>query len=262
MEEYSLKNYIYINPKITNDYLSSVNQNYNRVSGTEKVEKKQSLGIEKGIKANIGNTTSEENQLEYLSVDSANFNQLYVLLETKSLMKYYETIDDQEWAKLSRRDVIDSFVQINHPNINEFAMGANEITPLLQLLSGMSNEFKIDKKASAALSLFNMIDRKDRLDLIMPMVDSPQFKFYGKINPEYLKIDRSQLKGEYNVVGKIIKIVQKSQPVKISFLKEYLDIFSSNKLIKDKMKSVKLPKDFEEVIKFPAAELDILAIYR
>jgi len=258
-----LRNFIYLDLKMLYEYLSSFDQNFIREKSIEKADREKSIGANKIVTAKYGKTVSEEKQLKFLAEEAASFQNLYNLIDENSLLQVIEEMDDNLWNNIKRQQIIEGLVNIELPKLSSLTEAASEFKPMLDLISSVSDDLIIDDKTQAGLSFLEMFnDPQKGLILKMPLDGYAKFKFYGAINLEYLREDRSKLEGEFTVIGKIVKKIPKGKSERISPLQTIFDKLSYNKKAKQKTKQIKLPNDIEDKIYYPAAKLDILAIYR
>lgn len=264
METFNLRHYVYLNTKILNDYLSSFGLNYSIESSISKTQNKGNFAFDKFMKAGKEKETSEEIHRNYIASESANFDSLYKLLSENNVLKYYEVFDDESWNDIQRNNILETLVKIEIPKLSSMSQAVSDMKPLIDSLAKFSDEMQVDNKTQAGINMLdnlNTVKYSKEIDVKLLLADDSKFKFWGTLKTNFLLVDRAELDDEFYVVGKVIKKLNKGQFEKLSPM-EIFKAFAFNKQTRQQLNNAKIPKEFIDKINYPAAKLDILAIYK
>ncbi len=270
MSKNILRNFLYLDIQLVDDYLSSLE---GALFEETLIEKEQNVtegggGIDLQVIKGSGKKEKSKG-LESIKkinlTDAGKFQKLYEILKDDNFFEYYENMNLETWEKLDKNSVLECMVNLRFAKIEGIIDTIQNLLPLMSILENTTSEPIIDKKSQEAINGINMLAEQNRgkgLPCVFTFTDNDEFKFISYLNPNYLRVSKEQVIGELNLFCKIQRKLHEDEKIELFKIVPSLDIFKFNKQQKINLKNVKIPDDLKDTIKSPAAIVIPIAIFR
>jgi len=275
MQGYVLRNYLYLDKQMVDDSLAAIEGALYDETIVQTQEKGQNLSGDlhaempafggAGLGAGRSSSAKTEITKQAQLTDAARFQRVYGHLEKEDGFQYYDVIDSTIWRNFERGDLLELDISISPTRIGilaEFAENAKGLADLAEALTGKS---PIDEKTQEAINGIKLLGRMESekgIPITMKLLNGSEFTFIAYLNPEYLRVTRDRLLGEVTVFCKIQRKLKERE--KLDLFDPLASIQKLQKITKGHQKpaKTKMPLEFRDTIKAPAAVVIPLAIYR
>jgi hypothetical protein len=275
MPGYELRNYLYFDRQMVDDSLAAIEGALYDETIVHTQEKGQNLsgdfhaelpivgGAWLGAERNSSAKTEITKQAQL--TDAAKFQRVYDRLEKEDAFQYYDVIASDNWENFNRSDLLELDVSISPTRFGalaEFAESAKGLADLAEALTGQSPLDEKTREIIDGIKLLGRMESEKGIPVLMKPLNNGEYKFVAYLNPEYLRVARNRLVGEVTVFCKVQRKLKE---------RERLDLFDPlssveqlQKITKSRQKQTKtkMPHEFRDTIKAPAAVIIPLAIYR
>ncbi|GAB6451388.1 hypothetical protein CQZ91_21595 [Bacillus cereus] len=267
-----LREYLYINTSAINDYLIALDQyDYEEATTIEKEENKKggrakfgfkSVGAEYGQDRNKANETHKKGKI----TAPAKFNRLFNILEAEQAFKYYEDFSAETWKQIRKNDILEIQGKMTFSNSSKYGDALSQMKKLAEipLLSSMVNEQDAQMMDSFTQLLDMQHDKK--IPIILSTLRNPKFKFVAYVNPnELLKGKDEFMDEEVTLFCKVKRVLSEDEEINLfDVMGNIENAFELNREQKRKLQrdKEKMPQELSQKLKYPAAEIIPIAIYR
>lgn len=260
------RDFNFLNLKSLNDYYSIINNGIADEKETlTSLENKQSGGAHiAGLGGDLSNARNSEIKEKISKTDALKFSELYIYMEKNNEFSYIDTMNDEVWSVIKRKDLIEAEVVINIPKSFEQLSMIGDLVPLIDMVDNMGGEILKTEKDRNMLngikSFFENIE-VNRVPLICEMENDSRYKFIVELPIEHIRGEIKELKGDMTIFGKVQKIYNSDEVIDI------FNIFSSLQSLMElsnnpNHESIQQISSFFENVQGPAIKLIPLALYR
>lgn len=269
-----LRNFLYLNTKIINDYLSSI-------EGCLYDEEDQSIATssEKAIKAGIGikaisgdgsrlGKTEEEVKRSVHISDAAKFDKVFNYLQIgdeDEQIKYYECLSEQIFNDLCRDDFLEVLVTVRFSKMKELTNTVKKLNELATVFQEITDQQLLDKKACEAIAGFTALEQLQSGKAISCVFNFEDGKYplVAYLDEKYFKCDQDSFIGESYMVCKIVRKIPKGKNVKLDEIFDDIKKIPMNRQQRRKMpKNMDNPDELKDVVKGPALVVVPIAVYQ
>lgn len=269
-----LRNFLYLNTKIVNDYLSSIEGYiYDEEAQAIATSSEKSLKTGVGIKAfsaggsSVGASEAEVTRSVQIS-DAAKFEKIFKYLQAgdeDEQIKYYECLSEDIFNDLRRDDFIEVLVTARFSKMKELTDTVKKLSELATAFQGITDQQLLDKKAQDAIAGFSVLEQIQSGKAISCVFNFEDGKYplVAQLDESYFKCDQESFIGESYMVCKVLRKIPKGKSVKLD---EIFDDFK--KLPLNRQQRRNMPKDMEnpdglkDVVKGPALVVVPIAVYQ
>ncbi len=265
-----LRNFLFLDTDTLDDYLATL-EGYvvdGSIDQTE-TEKKDLTGKAgyKIIEGEVATEKSKEMKQTLAVTNAAKFQRLYELLEKQDGFKFLDLLDQDTWEQIRRGDILEIEAKIHLPKSFTMMQVANDISPLLDIMSQVGEEPFGDAKSKVAFEGIKSISKlsgEKPIPIIFEMSSTLGFSFTANLQRRFIKCQISDIEGEATVFGKVQRVIRKGEKAEVFSL---LPAFSaklpsmSNKQKRQAQQGL-VQKDLADIVKGPALVISPVAIYR
>jgi hypothetical protein len=210
-----LRNFLYLDSSTVSDYLSSLDGSV--VEGP--IDHTQSAKHDKGLKASLkiaegslsGGGSSEKKE-KRLVTDAAKFQRLYELV-AEDQVQYLDAFDDAIWQQIRRGELLELQCTIKTPEFFGMTQIVDAVAPMVEFVKAVDATV-VDAKTEAAIKGFGGLSKmlaEKPVPLIFEPASTPGYHFVADLRRQFLRCELSELQGEATVLGKVLRILGKSQ---------------------------------------------------
>lgn len=269
-----LRNFLYLNTKIINDYLSTINgflydEESQSITTSEDHEIKAGGGIK--LVSGEGNhvkKTAEEVKRSVQISDAAKFDKVFRYLQESDedeQIKYYECISEDTFNNLRRDDFLEVLVTARFSKMKELTDTVKKINELASLFQEMTDEQLLDKQANEAIAGFSALGQLQSGKAISCVFnfEDEKFPLVAYLDEDYFKCDQNNFIGESYLVCKVLRKIQKGQNLKLDEIFDDVKKLPMNRQQRRKLpKNMQNPEELRDVIKGPALVVIPIAVYQ
>jgi len=271
MKSSILRNFLYLNNQLLDDFLSALDgELYEEGTVVEKSQRSSEGGggvdlqlVKGGGKrgSSSGIETTKKVSLNY----AGKFQRLYEKLDEMNEIQYYESMTLEKWNNIGRNKIIDCLVKINFSKLESMSEIAEQMAPLAQFAKQFAESAIFNDKSMEAIEGFKelgKLNRKNGVPCICSFINDPEYKLISYLNPIFLKVPKDQMIGELNIFCKVQRKLADGEKIELSNIIPPINGLKLNREQKRKLiKGSKLPSEFQDTIKSPAAVVIPVAIY-
>ena len=260
-----LRNFLYLDSSTVSDYLSSLDGSI--VEGP--IDHTQSAKHDKGIKANLriaeGSLSgggSSETKEKRLVTDAAKFQRLYELV-AQDQVQYLDAFDDAIWQQVRRGELLELQCTIKVPEFFKMTQIVDAFAPMVDIFKAVDASM-VDAKTEAAIKGFGGLSKmlSDKpIPLLFEPVSTPGYHFVADLRRQFLRCELSELQGEATVLGKVLRILVRSQTHEAFSLLPSSFPNMDNKAQKQLQRDLK-SKKLSETVRGPGAIIAAVGVYR
>lgn len=269
MKNMMLRNFLYLDTDILNDYLSSM-EGY-LIEDSEIIEntKTQTQG-KAGVKiAEATKSNDKEKGVLHKAVhtDAGKFQKLYTILDESGMIQFLEAFDPDIWKSIKRNELLEIPATLSVPRIYKTIHEVGNISPLMDLMSAFGESDLIDEgdmNAIKGLKSFDGMNKGKEIPILLNLETTNEYSFASKLSPKFLRCDLDKLEDEITIVGKVQKIIPDGEKYEVYSMISGMDTIMStqNRKNRREYEKNKSSKDISDTINGPAMILIPLAIYR
>jgi len=270
MESNILRNFLYLNNQLLDDYLSALEGALFEETIVEKSEK--SLEGKGGINIQVAEIRGKKGSIKGIETtkkvnltDSGKFQRLYEILNIKNGIQYYENMTPEKWNTIERNCILECLVKITFSKLESIVEAAEQMLPFTEMVKQFSNDSIIDDKSLVAiegLKELGKLNRKNGIPCICSFTNNPEYKIISYLNPEFLKVSKGQMIGELNLFCKVQRKLEDNEKIELFNIVPSVGELNLNREQKRKLKKdLKLPSEFKDTVKSPAVLVIPIAIY-
>lgn len=273
-EKMKLRNFLYLNTKIVDDYLAALegyvydeevqeisNSTENTVKGGGKIK------IASGEGSHVGKSSEAVNRSVKIS-DAAKFDKVFKYLEAgdeDEQIKYYEFLTDDEYNNLRRDDFLEVLVTARFSKMKELTDTVKKFSELANVIQGITEQPVLDKEAQEAVTGFSALGKlKSGKEIACVFnFEDGKFPLIAHLDENYFKCEQENFVGEAYVVCKVLRKIPKGKSVKLDEIFDDLKKIPMNRQQRRNMpKNMDNPEPLRDVIKGPALMVVPIAVYQ
>lgn len=266
-----LRNFLYLDMNIINDYLGAINGyvHENEIH-TEDHANQKGGGIKakvSGISANgsIGNNQSKQVRRQVVVTDAAKFDKVYMYLEKQQELEYYEFFDEESFNSVMRDSFIEALVSPRLSKLRSLSNAVQKFGDLVQVFQDVADQDVLDPKTKEAINGFrslNAMASRNGLKCVFSFEDE-KFPLIAQLNEDCLKVELDNIIGQVYLLCKIQRKIPKGQSVKLDELLEQFKSMPMNRKEKRKLpKKMNNPEVIKDEVKGPAFTVLPIAMYQ
>ena len=264
-----LRNFLYLNENILDDYLSALEG-----SLTEKIITKEKETTDK--KGNLGGkvigigaekTIETETQKERTLTPSAKVQLFMDLLQDEEEIPFYESLNEEIWKLLSRDEIVEFMGTVRFSKLKEFSTAISQLSSLTTLIESFTDTPIIDNKTQKAIDGIKVLgDYKNgnEVPCVLSFSGQKEYPVIAYLDDTCLKVPQESFVGDVTILCKIQKKINKGSSVDLTdFFKSIKDL-PLNRTQRRAMntKDLTMPKEISDTIKGPAFVVIPIAIYK
>lgn len=269
-----LRNFLYLNTKIIEDYISAID-------GYTYDEESQAISTSSENTANGGvavkfvsaggshnGKQSEEIKRSVKISDAAKFDKIYKYLqmgEDDERLKYYEFLSDNVYNELRRDDFIEVLVTARFSKTKELTDSVQKFADLATLIQGMTDQQVLDKKATEAINGFSALGKLKSGKEISCVFnfDDGKYPLLAYLDENYFRCEQDSFIGQSYMLCKIIRKIPKGQSIKLDEIFDDIKKLPLNRDQRRKMpKNIDNPDIIKDVVRGPALIVVPVAVYQ
>ncbi len=273
-----LHSFLYLDDNMVDDYLSQLEGMLLDSSYTAKTT--TSSGKEGGIGLNIpsiiqGNAKASDSSLseverKVLETPTVKFTRLYNLLAEQNMIQALNGFDENIYNQIQSGEIVEIQGEARLPQWEDLSKALAEISNLAEVMKAVGQDPWADPDANQAFQGFTSLaakkNQEDTVVIITPF-GSPQFKFVARLDATRLKRRKDDLKAEVTILGKVHRRLVKGETIDVfRLMPELSSLQSLNRAQKrqanKKATNASTQSPLDEVIKYPAMQLQPIAIYQ
>ena len=273
-DKYEIKNFMYLNTKILEDYISVIDGfTYDEESQEIQNVNEKTLGGSAGVKIISGNgeiatkKVDEVKRSVHIS-DAAKFDKVFKYLQSgdeDEQVKYYEFLTEEEFNSLHRDDFLEVLVTSRFSKMKELTNSVMKVADLAKVIQIITDEEILDKKAKEAVDGFSALGqlREGKEISCVFNFEDGKYPLVAYLDQSYFRCSEDNFVGESYLLCKIIRKVQKGQSVKLDEIFGDVKKLPLNREQRRKMpKNMDNPKEIKDVVKGPALIVIPIAVYQ
>lgn len=268
-----LRNFLYLNTKVIEDYVSAIDgftydeesqeletSNENVVAG------KAAIGVASGNGSHTGKQTEGIKRSVRIS-DAAKFDKIYKFLQSDEDdgMKYYEFLSESDYNGLHRDDFLEVLVTARFSKMKELTDSVKKIAELAAVFETITDQQILDKKASEAVNGFSALGQMKagkEISCVFEFEDG-SYPLVAYLDESYFRCGQGNFVGQAYLLCKVIKKIPKGQSVKLDEIFDDIKKLPLNRAQRRSMpKNMDNPAELRDVIKGPALVVLPIAVYQ
>ena len=268
-----LRNFLYLNTKIIDDYISSIDgyvydeesqaiatTNENTVSG------KADIHIAGGSGAHTGRKEEEIKRSVRIS-DASKFDKIYKYLgsDEDEGLKYYEALDENIYNSLRRDDFLEVLVSARFSKMKELTDSVKKLAELAAAIEPLTDQEILDQKTTEAINGLNALSQLKSGKEITSVFEfeDKQYPLVASLDEGYFRCDQERFIGQAYLLCKIIRKIPKGQNIKLDEIFDSIKKLPINRAQRRNMpKNMDNPIELRDVIKGPALVVLPIAVYQ
>ena len=269
-----LRNFLYLNTKIVNDYLSSIegyiyDEEAQSIATSSENALKAGIGgrLFSGDGAHTGKAEEEVKRSVHIS-DAAKFDKVFKYLQDSDeneQIKYYECLSDEIFNNLYRDDFLEVLVTARFSRMKELSSTVKKLSELASVFQEITDQPILDKKAREAVTGFSALDQLQSGKAISCVFNFEDGKFplIAYLDENYFKCNQENFVGESYMVCKVLRKIHKGKSIKLDEIFDDIKKIPMNRQQRRKMpKNMDNPEILRDVIKGPALVVVPIAVYQ
>ena len=269
-----LRNFLYLNTKILDDYISAIDgftydeETQAIASSSENVAAGSVRLPIIGAEGSHSGKKSEEIKRSVKINDAAKFDRLFRYLQTgdnDEALKYYELMNNEIYDALSRDDFVEVLVTARFSRAKELTDSVQKVANLAAIIQGITDQQILDKKATEAINGFTALgelNSKKEVSCVFNFEDS-NYPLVASLDENYFRCAQESFVGQSYMLCKIIRKIAKGQNIMLDEIFDDLKKLPLNREQKRKMpKNMNNPDIIRDVIKGPALTVIPIAVYQ
>ena len=234
-----LRNFLYLNTKIIEDYISAIDgYTYDEESQAIATSMENAINGGLGLKVVSAGGSHNGKQLEEVKrsvkiSDVAKFDKIYKYLQSSDddeRLKYYEFLSDDVYNELKRDDFIEVLVTARFSKTKELTNNVRKFADLATLIQDITDQQVLDKEATEAINGFSALDKMKSGKEISCVFnfDDGKYPLVAYLDENYFRCEQDSFVGQSYMLCKVIRKIPKGQNVKLD---EIFDDIKNSPLI-------------------------------
>lgn len=269
-----LRNFLYLNTKIVNDYLSAIDgylydEEAQSIATCSEDEKKGGvkLKIVSGEGSHTGKAAEEVKRSVKIS-DAAKFDKIFNYLQRgdqDEKIKYYECLSDDIFNDLRRDDFLEVLVTARFSRMKELSSTVKKLGELVTVIQEMSDQPILDKKTKEAINSFSALDQLqsgNALSCVFNFEDG-KYPLVAYLDESYFKCSQDDFVGEAYMVCKVLRKIPRGKNIKLDEIFADIKKLPLNRQQRRNMpKNIDNPEEIKDIVKGSALVVVPIAVYQ
>ena len=266
-----LRNFLYLNEQMLNDYLAifegAVPSN---VIKTEK-ETNTTANVKTGdVKFLKGETSKEtEKQLETkIELEISAAAKFQKLFDNLKHVNFYDFVNEEIWNEIKRNEIIEVMGTIRFSKIKQLTKGIEDIERLVDMVEQIFPQ-KIasdeERRSISGIKKLNELQNGKEVACVVTLNDCAKYQFVCYLDEDWFRVNQENFVGDVTILCKVQKKVEKGQSIELNDLFKNIRNMPLNReqrrQIMDKS-DMKTPKELSDIIKGPLFVVAPVAIYK
>lgn len=273
-----LRSFLYLDENIVGDYLSQLEGGLIEGPYTTKDvssgSKEGGLGFKFPIVDGSGkaaSTSSLEIQQTIRETPMAKFTRLYELLQKDEMIQPLNGFDLEVYNQIEPGEIVEVRGFARLPQWEHLTKVVSDIYGLIEIMKALGQDPLADQDTNQAYQGFSTLITKkaqEDVELIIEPIGSPNFKFVAKLDTARILRRREELEAEVTILGKVRHKLAERETIDIFRIAPRLDKLENlnraqrRSVGKGKAKLPSTDSPLDEVIKYPAMQLQAIAVYQ
>lgn len=263
-----LRNFLYINSNLLNDYISAID---GHVYEEETINNSESKNVQGAADGNIvmegayNNTTIEETKKNVKITESAKFDKIFKYIKENETLRYYERFEETDWKEVSRDDFVEVLVVPRFSKLKEITNLAKNVGGLIDIYQEYTDRPFTDKKGMEAIKGFSALDKANNSNEI-PCVfnfDNSKYPIVSYLDEAYFKTSQERFVGQVYMLCKIQRKIEKGEKVELDDIFSKMQKMPMNRQQRKAMQKEKTtPMGVKDQINGPAFVTIPIAVYQ
>ncbi len=272
-----LRSFLYLDENIVDDYLSQLEggilEGPYTTTDTTTGSKEGSGGLKIGVLEGSGKGASSSSSVVAQTIRETpvtKFTRLYTLLENEGAIQPLNGFDLDVYNQIQLGEIVEVRGNAKLPQWEHLTKAMSDLSSLIEIMKAVGQDPFVDNDDSQAYQGFSeLITKKAQEDteLIIAPIGSPQFKFVAKLDTARILRRKEELETEVTILGKVRRKLSERETIDIFRIAPRLNQLENLNRVqrrsmgkgKNKLPSTDTPLD--EVIKYPAMQLQAIAVY-
>jgi len=277
MAKYNLRSFLYLDENIVDDYLSQLEggilEGPYTTKDTTTGSKEGGGGLKIGVLEGSGkgaSSLSSEVAQTIRETPVAKFSRLYKLLEKEEAIQPLNGFDLDVYNQIELGEIVEVRGNAKLPQWEHLTKAISDLSSLIEIMKAVGQDPFADNDGSQAYQGFSELIAKkaqEDIELIIAPIGSPKFKFVAKLDTARILRRKEELETEVTILGKVRRKLSERETIDIFRIAprlnqlENLNRTQSRSVGKGKNKVPSTDTPLDEVIKYPAMQLQAIAAY-
>jgi len=277
MAKYNLRSFLYLDENIVDDYLSQLEggilEGPYTTKDTTTGSKEGGGGLKIGVLEGSGkgaSSLSSEVAQTIRETPVAKFSRLYKLLEKEEAIQPLNGFDLDVYNQIELGEIVEVRGNAKLPQWEHLTKAISDLSSLIEIMKAVGQDPFADNDGSQAYQGFSELIAKkaqEDIELIIAPIGSPKFKFVAKLDTARILRRKEELETEVTILGKVRRKLSERETIDIFRIAprlnqlENLNRTQSRSIGKGKNKVPSTDTPLDEVIKYPAMQLQAIAAY-
>jgi len=277
MAKYNLRSFLYLDENIVDDYLSQLEggilEGPYTTKDTTTGSKEGGGGLKIGVLEGSGkgaSSLSSEVAQTIRETPVAKFSRLYKLLEKEEAIQPLNGFDLDVYNQIELGEIVEVRGNAKLPQWEHLTKAISDLSSLIEIMKAVDQDPFADNDGSQAYQGFSELIAKkaqEDIELIIAPIGSPKFKFVAKLDTARILRRKEELETEVTILGKVRRKLSERETIDIFRIAprlnqlENLNRTQSRSIGKGKNKVPSTDTPLDEVIKYPAMQLQAIAAY-
>lgn len=268
----NLRSYLYLNNQLLTDYLSAIDGfayeeevHSDRHNTSKEGEIKAGVPIVSGG-GKISSSEGTEITKSVKITEAAKFQRIYDYLKSKDAIQYYESMSDEIWESLERDSFLEVLVNARFSKVRELVNAAKGFEQVAQVFGAFMETPLYDKNVSSAINGIKSLEsmsNENEIPCVLTFTNMQEYPMVSYLDKEYLKVEKERFVGDFYMLCKVQRKIEKDQKVELDELFEKFKNLPLNREQRRKMPgNLNNPKEFRDVVKGPGAIVIPIAMYK
>ena len=277
MAKYNLRSFLYLDENIVDDYLSQLEGGIlegpfttkDTTTGSKEGGGGLKIGVLEGSGKGASSLSSEVAQT-IRETPVAKFSRLYKLLEKEEAIQPLNGFDLDVYNQIELGEIVEVRGNAKLPQWEHLTKAISDLSSLIEIMKAVGQDPFADNDGSQAYQGFSELIAKkaqEDIELIIAPIGSPKFKFVAKLDTARILRRKEELETEVTILGKVRRKLSERETIDIFRIAprlnqlENLNRTQSRSIGKGKNKVPSTDTPLDEVIKYPAMQLQAIAAY-
>lgn len=273
-----LRSFFYLDENIVDDYLAQLEGGITEGPYTTKDTTTGVRGGTAGVKAwvlegnaNASSTSSSEVSQTIRETPVAKFTRLYDLLKADEMIQSLNGFDLAIYNQIELGEIVEVRGNGKLPQWEHLTKAVSDFSGLIELMKAIGQDPLADQETNQAyVGISTLIEKKAQEDteLIIAPIGSPNFKFVTKLDTIRILRRKDELETEVTVLGIVRRKLAERETIDIFRVAprlnqlENLNRAQRRGVNKSKAKMPSTDTPLDEVIKYPAMQIQPIAIFQ
>lgn len=277
MAKHNLRSFLYLDENIVDDYLSQLEggiiEGPYTTKDTTTGSKEGGGGLKIGVLEGSGkgaSSLSSEIAQTIRETPVAKFSRLYKLLEKEEAIQPLNGFDLDVYNQIELGEIVEVHGDAKLPQWEHLTKAISDFSGLIEVMRAVGQDPLADNDSNQAYQGFSALIAKkaqEDTELIIAPIGSPKFKFVAKLDKTRILRRKEELETEVTILGKVRRKLAEGETIDIFRIAprlnrlENLNRVQRRAINKGKVKMPSTDTPMDEVVKYPAIQLQPIAIY-